>query len=593
MFAVYMRLRLYSHYALMVKRIGRVVDVAVAIVALCTLVSIILYVGFDHTVGSRSVLRGIMRGAEVLFVLGIIYQFAFNFRNTLHRTRPLMWIVDILLLTTLLPVSVLPLGRTWAFMALTIYCVVTLSFATMRMLQRRTNPSLLMAVSFSALILIGALLLMMPRCTTHGISFINSLFVSTSAVCITGLTPVDVATTFTPLGHAVLATLFQIGGLGIITFTSFFAIFFSGNNSIYSQLLVKDLVYSKSINALIPTLLYILIFTLIIEAAGAVAIFLTMPDGLGFTVNQKAAFAIFHSISAFCNAGFSTLPDGMSNPVLMHSNQSIYIVLSALIFAGAIGYPILMNAKDIATSYIKRAWCHIVHHRRLPHPIHVYDLNTKIVLVTTFTVLIISTVAFYLLESTNTLSGMDTYTRWVQSLFNSLTPRSAGFASVNPAMFLNVTICLVLVQMWIGGSSQSMGGGIKVNTLGVVCCNLASIVRNHRYVSAFKRNISIASVRRANAVIILSILSIIVTTTALLILEPDLRARDVIFEVFSALFTVGSSLGATPHLCATSKVILCLGMFLGRVGIVSLLTGLMHVKRDASIHYPSDNVIIN
>lgn len=588
-----MKQRLYSHYASAVTKISHVVDVAVAIIAICTLVSIIVYVGFEHTVSSHKLLRAIIKGAEALFLTAITWHLIFNFRTTVHRTRPLMWIVDILLVTTLLPIAWQPMGRAWSFVVLTIYSVVILSFATMRLLERRINPSLLMAVSFTALIVIGALLLMMPKCTTHGITFIDSLFVSTSAVCITGLTPVDVATTFTPLGHAIIATLFEIGGLGIITFTSFFAIFFSGNKSIYNQLLVKDLVYSKSINALIPTLLYILTFTVVIEAAGAVAIYFTTPDALGMATGQKAAFAVFHSMSAFCNAGFSTLPDGMSNTVLMQGNQMIYIVLSVLIFAGAIGFPILVNAKQIIASYIKRIYTHIVYRRRLPHPVHIYDLNTKIVLYSTLIVLLISTLLFYILEYNNTLAGMDQLHKWVQSLFNSLTPRSAGFASVNPASFLNVTLCIVLIQMWIGGASQSMGGGIKVNTLGVVCCNLVSIIRNRRYVSAFKRNISIGSVRKANAVVFISIISIFVVIMSLLLLEPQLSVRDLVFEAFSALFTVGSSLGVTAKLGVASKLILCIAMFLGRVGVVSLLTGLMHVKNDKSVHYPSDNVIIN
>lgn len=588
-----MKQRLYSHYAAAVGRVSRIVDTSVAIVALCTLISIILYVGFEHTQTSHRILRALLKSSEALFLTAICWHLIFNFKSTVHRTRPLMWVVDLLLLTTFLPLSWQPMGRAWSFVVLTIYSVVTLSFTTMKLLERRTNPSLLMAISFTALIIIGALMLMMPKCTTHGISFIDSLFVSTSAVCITGLTPVDVATTFTPLGHAVLATLFEIGGLGIITFTSFFAIFFSGNRSIYNQLLVKDLVYSKSINSLIPTLLYILTFTIFIEAVGAVAIYFSIPDALAMDVSSKVSFSIFHSISAFCNAGFSTLPDGMSNPVLMHGNQMIYLVLSALIFAGTIGFPILVNAKQIIASYARRFITHLFYRKRLPHPVHIYDLNTKIVLYTTLIVLVISTLLFYALESNNTLAGMPQSQKWIQSLFNSLTPRSAGFSSVNPAMFLNATLCIVIVQMWIGGSSQSMGGGIKVNTLGVVCCNLASIVRNHRYVSAFHRNISIGSVRRANAVIILSIISVITVVISLLLLEPGIRARDLVFEAFSALFTVGSSLGATSHLGIFSKLLLCVAMFLGRVGIVSLLTGLMHVKSDRSVHYPSDNVIIN
>jgi len=172
------------------------------------------------------------------------------------------------------------------------YSAMELSYGIIAAIGKRTNPSLLLSASFLFLIIIGSLVLMMPRCTINGISYIDSLFVATSAVCITGLTTVDVSQTFTPTGLLVLAVLIQAGGLGVMTFTSFFALFFSGNTSIYSQLMVKDMVYSKTFNALIPTLIYILGFTIIIEAAGAVAIFLCVHGTLGIPLKDEMILTI-------------------------------------------------------------------------------------------------------------------------------------------------------------------------------------------------------------------------------------------------------------------------------------------------------------
>lgn len=173
------------------------------------------------------------------------------------------------------------------------------------------------------------------------------------------------------------------------------------------------------------------------------------------TWQDKLVFSAFHSMSSFCNAGFSILPMGMSNPVLLHSSQWIYVVTSVLIFAGAIGFPILVNFKDILLQKFARLWDHI-RGRRRTWPVHLFDVNTKLVLYTTLSILIISTLSFFILEYNNSLAGMSLWEKSVQSVFNSLTPRSAGFASVNPAVFLDVTLLLVMVQMVIGGSSQSM-----------------------------------------------------------------------------------------------------------------------------------------
>ena len=416
---------------------------------------------------------------------------------------------------------------------------------------------------------------------------------SASAVCITGLTSVDIPSTFTPMGVAVIAVLVQLGSLGIITFTSFFAMFFTGNTSIYNQLLLRDVIYTKSMNALIPTLLYVLGFTVAVEAAGAVAVFFSIPDSLPMALDDKIVFATFHSMSSFCNAGFSVLPGGMANPELMRSSQSIYVVTSVLIFAGAVGFPILVNFKDIIAGYIHRAVSRIRRVTDERRPVHIFDVNTKIVLYTTLAILVAGSAAFFFLEYDNTLAGMSLSDKIIQSVFNSLIPRSAGFASVDPARFLDVTLLIVVVQMVIGGASQSMAGGIKVNTLGAVLLSLRSVLFGHNGTTAFHRTINTASIRRANAVVALAALSLFAYCVIILLLEPHMSAKSVIFEVVSALFTVGSSLGITPDLSDASKATLCTAMFLGRVGIISLLCGMVGTKRDISQHLPKDNIIIN
>lgn len=576
------------------------------VAALVTLVTLMVLIGFDHSDADSATIRIVIRGCQSVFAITILYNLILNFKATRRRATVLQWIADIALLLTVLPclyphpvhpwivwLERLLYSNYFLYSVLTVFSVLELSAAITRFFGKRLNPSLLLGISFLAFTIIGSFVLMMPRCTNDGISYIDSLFVSGSAVCITGLTPVDVASTFTPLGNLVLVVLFEVGGLGILTFTCFFALFFSGNQSIYNQLLVRDIVYSKSMKSLVPTLLYILGFTVAIEAVGAVMLYVTTPDSLGMDVETKLAFSIFHSVSAFCNAGFSNIADGMANPALMAGNQSFYVALSALILAGGIGFPVLVNTKDAVIQWIRRLHAALTRRRPSIRRIHLFDLNTKLVVVTSLTLLFISSVVFFIAESSNTMEGMPVGKRIVQSVFNSLTPRSAGFVSLNPSAFLNITWVFVLFQMWIGGASQSMAGGIKVNTLATILLNLRSILTGRPNVTAFNRSIAIPSVRRANAVVTLSVLVTLATLMLLLVFDPGLSLKDVTFEAVSAVFTVGSSMGITPELTVASKITLIVAMFVGRVGLVSLLSGMFASRNRVNVTLPADNVIIN
>lgn len=598
----YLYNRLSARFDRPISVITTTADVVAAIAALVCLIALTVYAGFDLLPREVRIVKNTVHTCQLLFIVNILLHGLFRFREMLKQSSAVRWILDGVMLLTLVPL-VVPAGASpllhWLYSSrvlyvfLAVYSVIDICYSVSLLVNRRTNPSLLMGSSFLFFIILGSFVLLLPKCTFSGISYFDSLFVASSAVCITGLSSVDIPSTFTPLGIGVISILVQIGSLGIITFTSFFALFFTGNTSIYNQLLLKDMMFSKSMNALIPTLLYVLGFTLVVELMGAVAVYFTVPDALGMSMTEKMIFSAFHSMSAFCNAGFSCLPGGMSNPVLMQSSQWIYGITSVLIFAGAIGFPILVNFKDILHQYLMQLWDALRGRRGRRLPVHIYDVNTKVVLYTTLSILALSTIAFFVLEYNNTLAGMPTGKKVVQSVFNSLTPRSAGFASVNPAAFLDVTLLLVMVQMVIGGSSQSMAGGIKVNTFGTTLLCLRSVLFGQRGTTAFHRTLSRVSVRRAFAVLTLGLLALLVYTVTLLLLEPALPAKSVIFESISALFTVGSSLGITGALSPASKVLLCTAMFIGRVGIVSLLCGFIGTRPDPSEHYPQDNVIIN
>lgn len=598
--------RKIKHYNILLRNLTYGLSgIVFAASALC-LIMLIVYTGYEHDRISVKNMYHYFHLIQGVFIVNVFFNLIFNLRKTLKETRPIKCIVDLAIITTLFPV-IYPLPENpWSpwladviysnkFLLITLcaYSIVAISYGVMHIMGKRTNPSLILSCSFLFCIFAGSFLLMMPKCTYTHIDYIDALFVSTSAVCITGLTTIDIASTFTPLGLAILAMLIQIGGLGVMTFTSFFALFFSGNASVYSQLMVKDMIYTKSINSLLPTLLYIFLFTIVIEAIGAVFIWMSIHDVLAMPLHDQIIFSAFHSMSAFCNAGFSNLPGGMANPALMNSNQMIYIIISIIVFAGSIGFPILVNFRDVFFEYVRRGWNWLRGRQDGVKTVHIYNLNTKIALYTTTIILFISIVVFFALEQNNSLAGLSTYDKIAQSIFNSTTPRSSGFVSVNPANFLNVTLIFVLFLMWVGGASQSTAGGIKVNTLAAVLINLKAIVLGRERVTAFNRTIAIGSIRRANAVVTISIMSFLAFAMILMLLEPRIPAKSLLFETMSALFTVGSSLGITPLLSPLSKILLILAMFLGRVGIISLLIGVTGNKNGSPVKYPIDNLIIN
>lgn len=588
-------------------RLGRTILEVIAFVAsVVCITAMIVYVGFDHNHTTLIHIRRVLKGCQILFLVNIVYGLLFTFKETRRENRPVKWTVDTAMLVTLLPLCYPHPEHPWIpilekvlysgkmlMVLLMVYSMVTVSFGIMKMLNRRTNPSLILSASFLIFIFIGSFLLMMPRCTVGGIDYIDSLFVSTSSVCITGLTSVDVSQTFTPLGLLVIAVMIQAGGLGIMTFTSFFALFFSGNASIYNQLMVRDFIYAKSMSSLLPTLLYIFMATVAIELAGAVAIFLSIHGTLGMSLSDELIFSAFHSLSAFCNAGFSNVEGGLSNPMLLHRNDSIYIIISLLVIAGGIGFPLLVNFKTAFVASVQRLWRHLIFCSPIPRKAHVYDLNSRIVLSTYFWLLGLSALLFFIFEYSNSLSGLSLSEKIIQSVFNATVPRSSGFASISPDGFLNITILMLLFLMWIGGASQSMAGGIKVNTFAVMLANLRATILGRDRVTVYHRTIATPSLRRAQSVIAISILALAIYCISIVALEPHLPVKALIYDATSALFTVGSSLGVTPLLSPASKILLCTAMFLGRVGMISLLVGVAGVHTDPPYKFPKENIIIN
>ena len=488
------RLYLYKK-KLLVPRINRLLNWVMGVNFLCGMVFLLTIVyeyGFRISAGEQTVVHGVYHAVWIVYLLTTTLQILFRQEDSPFKFTPWTWILTILLYLTLLPVIFKKPEETtgvywvWVFFHHTFYkgaVLLLLSFSQLsgilvRLLGKRTNPSLILAGSFLVFILVGTGLLMLPRATYQGISFIDALFTATSATCVTGLVSVDVPSTFTLEGQVLIILLIQIGGLGVMTLTSFFAMFFMGNTSLYNQLMVGDMISSNSLNSLLSTLLYILGFTLAIEGVGMAVIWFSIHDTLGMNLREELFFSAFHSVSAFCNAGFSTLPGGMSNPAVMQEHNLLYVTLGLLIALGGIGFPILVNLYETVAYYLGYLKWRVLHRAgRFRQKVHLYNLNTKIVLVATGILLVGGTLVIAALEWNHSFAGMPVLDKWVHAFFNSSCPRTAGFASVSLTSLSLQTLLLMIVLMVIGGGTQSTAGGVKVNVCAVVLINLWAVIR--------------------------------------------------------------------------------------------------------------------
>ena len=572
------------------------------VIALLTLSTVVIDFGFSLSAEEKNIAMRIYNFSWWFYFIVFTVRLGIFFYKFRKASAGLTILTGLLIYLTLLPrmFSVSPDGllySVWWFLGhlkttifvISVFAVLDLSKSIISFLNRKTNPALMMATGFAVIIFIGGFLLLLPRSIAAGanLSVVDAFFVSTSAVCVTGLSPVDISTTFTIDGQLIILALIQIGGLGVMTITSFFALFYMGNTNLYSQLAVKNMIGTDTWNSLLSTLFYILGFTFAIEMIGAAFIWLSVHSTLGMTMQEEVYFAIFHSISAFCNAGFSTLSNNLGNPSFMGIN-SLYVIISVLVILGGIGFPILMNLKCALFYNVRRLF-----NKDYRQYLRVTTINTKIVLATTTVLLVLSTVAFALIEWNGAFAGMTTWEKIVQSFFHASVPRTAGFNSVDMGSFSNIGILVFMILMWIGGASQSTAGGIKVNTIAVAWANFMSVIRERKSVVILKREVSQESVQRATATVFASILVILLAFIILLATEPGLTPKQLLFEVVSAVGTVGSSLNATAYLTTAGKIIVSLLMFVGRVGLIVVAMSFVKKKGQERFSYPKDNVIIN
>lgn len=465
-------------------------------------------------------------------------------------------------------------------------------FSEQRLNLSRTyfNPAQIFILSFLTIIVLGSLLLMLPKATHNGISFVDALFTSTSAVCVTGLIVVDTATYFTLFGQSIILFLIQIGGLGILTFASYFSYFFKGGSTYENQLTLSEMTNSQKIGDVFSTLKSIIVITAIVESTAAVLIFFTLDNTLINNFSDKAFFSIFHSISAFCNAGFSTLSNSIYETGFKFNYPLQLIIISTFVLGG-LGFPIVVNIIRFIRHKLNNVFR--FNDKAKTHKPWVLNMNSRITLVTTFSLTAVAFIFFLLLEYNNTLAEHSFFGKLVHALFGAATPRTAGFNSVDMTALAFPTVMITFLLMWIGASPASTGGGIKTSTFAIATLNILSLAKGKQRIEVYRREIADISVKRAFATIALSLIVIGSGIVLITIFDPEKGLLNIAFESFSAYSTVGLSLGITGDLSIISKCIVIAIMFVGRVSMLSVIVAVFKKIKHKNYRYPSEEITIN
>ena len=434
----------------------------------------------------------------------------------------------------------------------------------------RLSPTQILALGFFVLISSGTLLLSMPFASTAApLSLIDALFTATSAVCVTGLTVVDTGSRLSFGGQAVVLLLIQFGGLGVMTMATTVALFIGKRITFRERLVMQEALNHFSLEGLVRLVKYVLLVTLTVQGVAAVILFMRLR--LLFPPLKAAWFAVFHSISAFCNAGFDLFGDSLMRFV---ADPLINFVFIGVIVLGGIGFSV------IADVYSHRGFRKLSAHSRL-------------VLKVTAFLIIFPAVIIGLMEWNGALAPYDTSGKLMGALFTSVTTRTAGFNTIPTANLSQAVLTMVIILMFIGASPASTGGGIKTTTIATIAMFVYSVLKGEEDIKCDGRRIPQRVVNKSIAIVFVAV-SVVCVATFLLSVFEDQPFSDLLFEAVSAFGTVGLSRGITSSLSSASKVVVILTMFTGRVGVLTLALALSSRKAaiPSTVRYPEGQIIV-
>lgn len=440
---------------------------------------------------------------------------------------------------------------------------------------KQLSSSRKMIIAFVGSTVIGALLLMLPFSLQQGesVSFLTALFTIASAICVTGLSVVDVSKVFSPVGWTVILIFIQLGGLGVMTFSATLTLL-TGKKMTYSEKMVlkdeRNADHGEEIRSFIKKIIKTVF---IIEGVGAVILTHVFREELGYTLGKAIYYGIFHSVSAFCNAGFSLFSTGLEG---FAKNVTLNLSIAYLIILGGIGFAVINSYIMVVRKGINR-----------------FNLTSKLAILISVILTFGGALLFLMIERNNpgTIGNMSFLDKIIASFFQSVTTRTAGFNTVPMGNLREGTIFLFYILMFIGASPGSTGGGLKTTTIGVIAFYVLGITKGRSNISIFNRRISWDILNKALAILVISL--IYIGVVILLISNHDKFAlRDVIFEVISAFATVGLTLGITPELNSFSQILIILTMFVGRLGPMTFAVAIGEDKIKDHFKYPKENIIV-
>ena len=445
----------------------------------------------------------------------------------------------------------------------------------MKVMIRKLTQTQMIVIGYALIIMTGSLLLMLPAASRDGLAtpFPDALFTATSASCVTGLVIADTFSKWTMFGQCIILALIQIGGLGFMTIGVFFAIILRRKIGLWMRGTLQESVNILQIGGIVRLAKKIMLGTLLFEGAGAMLLAFRFQEQMGW--GRAVYYGIFHSISAFCNAGFDLM--GKDAPYTSftgyYDDPLVNIVIMALIIIGGIGFFV---------------WNDVSTHR---YHISRYCLHTKIVLATTAILIIGGAALLYLFESQNTLDGMNTKGKVLSSLFGSVTARTAGFNTVDTAALTDNSKMLTIFLMFIGGSPGSTAGGIKTTTFVVLLVYVSASLKNKTYCNIFGRRLDDGAIRKASTVLCTNLFLVFMAVMILAAVQPQ-PVMDIVFEVASAIGTVGMSTGITRDLTEVSKLVLVFLMYCGRVGSLTFALSLRGHKAEVPVKVPVEPITI-
>lgn len=437
------------------------------------------------------------------------------------------------------------------------------------------RPTRFLAIGFFLLILSGATLLNLPIASVSGnsVGLVDALFTSASAVCVTGLIVVNTAAHWTFFGKLVILILIQIGGLGFMTMATLVALVLGRKITLKNRLILQEELNNLTLSGVVKLTKYVLYSTFLIEAVGALILSFRFVPDFGFW--KGIWFAIFHSVSAFCNAGFDLIGNSMEGYT---GSYLVILTMSALVVIGGIGFSVFINLAQIV---------------RTKKPLSRLSLHSKLTLVITIALLVVGFVFIYVVEFTNpdTLGGMTGSEKVLSAIFQSVVPRTAGFNSIPMNDLRGATTFFIIILMFIGGSSGSTAGGIKTTTIGVVFLTVLSYIQGKQDVEIYKRRIPQQAINKAITIFMLG-LFVCLVSTLLLAISEDAAFIDVLFETVSAYATVGLSRGITSNLTIFGRLLITGIMFFGRLGPLTIAFALAErtKSRKGIYHLAEENI---